>query len=187
MITSRKAQTKTGRQALDKLVPQEQLSVIMSRVQITMRNCCGSKQRWNKHVVQHKPSRSPQLHPKWDRDGDANMGAMFQEASNRSANAQEPSQLWHFQGECAKLAGGGDWDGVNVVNGAIIVPAKGQGQRKEAPRKEILRQREETEKCWKMRILVPRTCDHCGAYSHRRAQLSSRAKKQLTMRGGMGR
>ena len=43
------------------------------------------------------------------------MGTVLQETSNRSAIAQEPHLLQHLQGECAKLATGGDWDGVNVV------------------------------------------------------------------------
>ena len=30
-------------------------------LQITMRNCCGSKHRRGTHVVQHRPSRSLQL------------------------------------------------------------------------------------------------------------------------------
>ena len=57
-------------QELDKLVPQEQLTVIASR---------------------------PEL-------------------ASRSANAQEPSLLWHLQGYGATLAAGGDLDGANALN-----------------------------------------------------------------------
>ena len=60
------------------------------------------------------------------------MGAVPRDASSRSANAQESSLIWHLQGECAKLAAGGDWDGVNVVNGAIMALAKGKGKGKGA-------------------------------------------------------
>ena len=58
------------------------------------------------------------------------MGAVLQDVSNRAANAQEPSLLWHFQGECAELPAGGDWDDVIVLNGAIMALAgktKGKG------------------------------------------------------------
>ena len=56
------------------------------------------------------------------------MGAVLQDASGRAANAQVPSLLWHHQGECAKFAAGGDLDGVNVLNGAIMAMAKGKGK-----------------------------------------------------------
>ena len=68
-------------------------------------------------------------HPSGIRDGDVSMGAVLQDASNRSVNAQAPSLLWHLQAECAKLAAGGDWDGVNVVTGAIMALARGKRQR----------------------------------------------------------
>ena len=59
------------------------------------------------------------------------MGVVQQDASCRAANAEEPSLLWDdLQGECAKSAGGGDWDGVNVLNGAIPGVAKGKGKGK---------------------------------------------------------
>ena len=35
--------------------------------------------------------------PKWDRDGDVSMGAALQDASSRSANAQESSLLRHLK------------------------------------------------------------------------------------------
>ena len=51
------------------------------------------------------------------------MGAVLQDASNRSVNAREPSVLWNQQEVCAKLAAGG-----NVVTGAIMVQAKDKGK-----------------------------------------------------------
>ena len=54
----------------------------------------------------HRPSRS--LHVR--------MGAVLQDASSRSANAQEPPLSWHLQGYCATLAAGGDLDGANALN-----------------------------------------------------------------------
>ena len=71
-------------QALDKLVPQEQLSVIEQ---------ASTRILWAETT------------PKRDRDGDVHMGAVLQDASTQAANAQEPSLLWHLQGECAKLRG----------------------------------------------------------------------------------
>ena len=61
------------------------------------------------------------------------MGAVLQDASSRAANVQEPSLLWHLQGECAKLAAGGDWDGVNVLHGAGL--QRGKATKAKARRK----------------------------------------------------
>ena len=100
-------------QALDKLVPQEQLSVTLSRPE---RAGYNAKLLWVKAQMEHArdATRAQQVSataaPKWDRDGDVSMGAVLHYASSRSANAQESSLLWHLQGECAKLAAGGDWD-----------------------------------------------------------------------------
>ena len=87
-------------QALDKLVPHEQLQQASSRI------------LWAETT------------PKWDRDGDVHMGAVLQDASSRAANAQEPSLVWHLQGQCAKFAAGADWDGVNVLKGVKCRRAK---------------------------------------------------------------
>ena len=118
-------------QALDKLVPLEQLSVIVSRpeladygvklVKAQMEHARGARQ------VQRVSAATV---PKWDRDGDVNMNAVLQDASNQSRNAQEPSLLWHLEGECAKHAAVGDRDGVNVLSGATMALAKGKGKGK---------------------------------------------------------
>ena len=76
-------------QALDTLVPQEQLSVIVSSPELAD---YGVKLLWVKAQMEHtwcSPNRSPQLH-----------------ASNRSANAQEPSLLWHLQPSMQLVATG---------------------------------------------------------------------------------
>ena len=117
--------------APDKLVPQEQLSVIVSRPELADYN---AKLLWVKAQMEHARGAtqaqqvSATAAPKWDRDGDVSMGTVLHDASCRSANAQESSLLWHLQGECAKLAAGGDWDGVNVVNSAIMALARGTGE-----------------------------------------------------------
>ena len=110
-------------------MPQEQLSVIVSRPELAD---YSAKLLWVKAQMEHARGAtqaqqvSATAAPKWVRDGDVSMGAVLQDASCRSANAQEPSLLWQLQGECAKLAAGGDWDGVNVVNSAIMALAKRQ-------------------------------------------------------------
>ena len=48
------------------------------------------------------------------------MGAGLQDASSLSANAQEPSLSWHFQGFCATLAAGGDLDGANALKDGLL-------------------------------------------------------------------
>ena len=130
-------------QALDKLVPQEQLSIIVSKPE-----ACKPKRRWNMHVAQHKPNRSPQLQveSRWRRQYGCNTARYF-----LSICDAQVSLMWHLQGECAKLATGGDWDGVHVVNSAIMTLAKGKGERKGAAKGG---ERNEPEKCWTRRKLV---------------------------------
>ena len=70
------------------------------------------------HVARHKPSRSPQLR--------GQVGSRWRRQCGRSAVRCSQS----IRGECAKLAVGSDWDGVNVVNGAIMALAKRQRQKK---------------------------------------------------------
>ena len=108
--------------------------------------------------------------PKWDRNGDVSMGAVPQYASSRSAKAQESSLLWHLQGERAKLAAGGDWDGVNVVNGAIMALAKGKGTGKAAAKGDPKAKGMSPKSAGKGRDWFDGTCYHCGAYDHRKAQ-----------------
>ena len=89
-------------------------------------------------------------------------GAELQDASSRSTNAQESSLLWHLQRECAKLADGGDWDGVNVVNGAIMTLAKAEGKGKGAAKGDS-----------RAKGMSPKSSGKggdwfdCGAYDHR--------------------
>ena len=104
--------------ALDKLVPQGQLSVIASRLEVSD---CGRKLLWVKAQMEHaRAARQAQqvtaaLAPKWYRDGDVHMGEVLQDAASRTANS------WHLRGQCAKLAAGGDWEGVvNVLIGAVM-------------------------------------------------------------------
>ena len=78
--------------ALDKLVPQEQLSVMVSRPERADYGpkLLGSRYRWNTHVGATQAQRvSAVTIPKWDRDGDVHVGAVLQDASSRAANAQE--------------------------------------------------------------------------------------------------
>ena len=137
-------------QAFDKLVPQEQLSVIVSRPELADYN---AKLLWVEAHMEHARGATQALQvsaisaTKWDRDGDVSMGAALQDASGRSATAQESSLLWHIQGECAKFAAGGDWGGVNVVNSAIIVLAKGKG--KGAAKGDSKAKGTNPKKCWK--------------------------------------
>ena len=100
-------------QALDKLVPLEQLSVIVSRPELLK---YGLKLLWVQAQMEHAGG-ATQAHqvsaatsPRWDRDGEVHMSAVLQDASSRAANAQEPELLWQLQGGCAKFAAGGDWD-----------------------------------------------------------------------------
>ena len=86
-------------QALDKLVSQEQLSVIVSRPEFADYN--NAKLLWVKAQMEDARGAtqaqqvSATAAPKWDRDGDVSMGAVLQDASCRSADAQESSLLWH--------------------------------------------------------------------------------------------
>ena len=111
----------------------KQLSVMVSRPELAD---YGLKLLWANAQVEHARGAtqaqqvSAATTPKWSRDGDVHMAAVLQDASSRVANAQEPSLLWHLQGECAKLAAGGDWDGVSVLSGAIVALAKGKGKGK---------------------------------------------------------
>ena len=108
---------------------QEHLSVIASRPEFPYN---GLKLSWFKAQMEHARGAtqaqqvSAATPPSWGRDGYVHMGAVLQDATSRSANAQEPSLLWHFQGESAKHAAGGDWNDVNVLNGAIMALAKGK-------------------------------------------------------------
>ena len=110
-------------QALDNLVSQEQMSVTVNRPELADYGLklMWSKHRWNTHMAKHRPSRSPQT---------PHQNGTEMEMSSRPANAQEPSLLWLLQRQCAKLAAGGDWDCVNVLNGAIMSLAKGNGKGK---------------------------------------------------------
>ena len=119
-------------QTHDKLVLQQQPPVVVSRPELAD---YGLKVLWASAQMEHARGAtqaqqvSAATTPNWSRDGDVHMAAVLQDASSRAANAQEPSLLWHLQGECAKLAAGGDWDGVSVLSGAIVALAKGKGQR----------------------------------------------------------
>ena len=106
---------------------------------------------------------------KWDRDGDVSMDAVLQVASSRSVNAQESSLLWHLQGECAKLAAGGDWNGVKVVNGAIMALAKGKGKGKGAAKGDAKAKGTSPKSAGKGGDVFDGTFHHCGAYCHRKA------------------
>ena len=118
-------------QTHDKLVLQQQLSVVVSRPELAD---YGLKLLWASAQMEHARGAtqaqqvSAATTPNWSRDGDVHMAAVLQDASGRAANSQEPSLLWHLQGECAKLAAGGDWDGVSVLSGAIVALAKGKGK-----------------------------------------------------------
>ena len=89
--------------------------------------------------------------------------AVLQDASSRGASSQEPSLLRHLQGGCANLAAGGDWDGVDVLNGAILALANGNGNG-EGSAKGRLRALATVEMGFDGR------CYHCGAYGRRKAQ-----------------
>ena len=98
------------------------------------------------------------------------MGAVLQDASNRAANAQEPSLLWHLQGECAKLVARGDWDGVNVLNGATMVLAKGKGKGKGTAKGDSRAKGASSKSAGKGGDGFDGNCHHCGANGHRKAQ-----------------
>ena len=93
-------------QALDNLVPQEQLSVIGSRLELSD---YGRKLLWVKAQVEHAREAtqaqqvSAALAPKWYRAV----------ASPRIMR---------------KLAAGGDWEGVNVLIGVVMTLARGKGK-----------------------------------------------------------
>ena len=63
------------------------------------------------------------------------MAAVLQDASSRSAKAQEPSFFWNLQENCAKLAAGGDLDGANALNRETdCCKSRGQLQVTKGPR-----------------------------------------------------
>ena len=120
-------------QTHDKLVPQQQLSVVVSRPELAdygLKLLSASAQMEHARGATQAQQVSAATTPNWSRDGDVHIAAVLQDASSRAANAEEPSLLWHLQGECAKLAAGGDWDGVSVLCGAIVALAKGKGKGK---------------------------------------------------------
>ena len=83
-------------QALDKLVPQEHQSVIVSKPEIADYRL---KLLWVKAQMAHARGAtqaqqvSAATTPKWNRDGDVQTGAVLQDVSSRAANVQEPSLL----------------------------------------------------------------------------------------------
>ena len=64
-------------QALDKLVPQEQLSVTESRPELADYGVklLRSRHRWNTHAVQHDPAGLRSCSAQRDQDGDVNVGS----------------------------------------------------------------------------------------------------------------
>ena len=131
-------------QALDKLVPQEQLSVIVSRQELADNSV---KLLWVKAQMEHArdASKAQQVSaataPKWDRDGDVNMGAVLQDASKSIGECSRAISVVAPPRRVRQACSWWRLGRVNAVNGAIIALAKAEAKEK-ASRKEILRQRE---------------------------------------------
>ena len=98
------------------------------------------------------------------------MGAVLLDASSRAAHAQEPSLLWHLQGERAKFAAGGDWEGVNVLNWDIMALAKGKSKGKGAVKGDFRAKGASPKSACEGGDGFDGNCHHCGAYSHPKAQ-----------------
>ena len=103
-------------QTHDKLFSQQQLSrACRLWAETVVGQCTDGTRTWRNTGPAGLRSHHAQMEPGW--------------RCPHAANAQEPSLLWHLQGECAKLAAG-DWDGVSVLSGAIVALAKGKSKGK---------------------------------------------------------
>ena len=92
------------------------------------------------HVGRHKPSKSPQpLHSGGTEMQMAAWARCCKTPPNERENAQEPSLLRHLQGECAKLAAGGGWDGVNRVERGDLGSVEREEERKGTGMRKISR------------------------------------------------
>ena len=82
-------------------------------------------------VVRHRPAQqiSAAISPQYDRYGDVHLSAVLQDASSQAANTQEPSLLWHLQGNLLSLRLA---DGGNALTGAVVALTIGKGKEKGA-------------------------------------------------------
>ena len=111
-------------QTLDKLVPQ--LSVIVSRPEIAD---CGSQHKWNTHMAQHRPSRSPQLQHPRGIEMETSVWAQY----SKMLPVDPRMLLRHLcygtsKDNVPSLQLVATGMAVSVVNGAIMSLAKGKGK-----------------------------------------------------------